>query len=64
LIKARILNYWCKMVNSRSDRISHVMYNLIFELDKQNIFHSPWLKYVKSSLDDLGFSDSVLSTVS
>ncbi len=67
LIQARILNYWAKVVNSKSDRICHIMYNLMFELDKQNVFHFPWINYVKSTLDDLGFSEywqsqSIVST--
>ena len=44
------------------------MYRLIFEMDKRNIYHSPWIKFVKESLEQLGFAEywinqSVLSPV-
>ena len=57
IIKSRVLNYWCRLVNSKEDKICHIMYKLMYELDKSNVFHSPWIGYVKNSLDQLGFSE-------
>ena len=57
IIKNRILNYWCKVVNDKQDRINHLMYKLMVELDKKNIYHSPWIVYVRTSLNQLGFSE-------
>ena len=49
IIKCRILNYWCKVINDKQDRINHLLYKLLVELD--NFF---WLVYVRASLNQLG----------
>ena len=57
IIKCRILNYWCKVINDKQDRINHLMYKLMFELDQKNVYHHPWIVYVRTSLNQLGFSE-------
>ena len=48
VIKNRVVNYWCKLVNSKEDKICHIMYKIMYELDTSNVFHSPWIGYVKT----------------
>ena len=57
LIKNRVLNYWCKIVNNKQDKICNVMYRFMFELHKNNTYQCPWLTFVKESLEQLGFSE-------
>ena len=57
VIKFRVLNYWGKLVNSKHDKISYMMYKLMLKLHSHNIYHSPWLNYVKESLEQLGFAN-------
>jgi hypothetical protein len=56
VIKCRVLNFWCKIINSKPDKVCNIMYKLMFELDRQNVYHSPWIAYVKKSLQELGFA--------
>ena len=57
MIKFRVLNFWSKLINSKHDKISHIMYKLMLELHNHNVYHSPWLVFVKESLEQLGFSN-------
>ena len=60
-IENRILNFWAWVVNGKPDKISAILYKLAYELHKKNIYQSPWITYVKSSLDGIGLSDNWLS---
>jgi len=57
IIKCRVLNFWCNIVNSKSDKICNIVYRLMVFLDYQNLYHSPWIIFVKNSLQNLGFAD-------
>jgi len=57
IIKCRVLNFWCNIVNSKSDKICNIVYRLMYFLDYQNLYHSPWITFVKNSLQNLGFAD-------
>ena len=57
----RILNFWARIVNGKPDQISVILYKLAYERHKRNIYQSPWITYVKSSLDRIGLSDNWLS---
>ena len=57
MIKNRILNYWFKVINSKQDKICHIVYRLMLELHRNNIHHSPWITFVKESLEQLGFAE-------
>ena len=57
-IKKRVLNYWFKMVSSKNPcKINVVLYKLLVKLDSSDeSYKSPWLTYVKNSLNELGLS--------
>ena len=63
IIKSRILNFWCRIVNAKQDKICNMLYRLMYELNRQNVYHSPWIKYVKTALDELGFSEFWLNNL-
>ena len=46
-IKCRVLNFWCKLLNSKNDKISCVLYKTAYSLDAADIVKFPWIKYVK-----------------
>jgi hypothetical protein len=53
IIRQRIIMYWAKLVSDKQHKISVIMYNLLFS-DSNNEYD--WLKYVKTSLDNLGLN--------
>lgn len=59
--ESRFLNFWARNINSKQDKISVILYKLVYELHKRDIFHSPWIIYVKNTLDNLGLSNYWLS---
>ena len=42
-------------------KIIVILHKLAYGLHKKNIYQSPWITYVKSSLDRIGLSDNWLS---
>lgn len=43
IVKSRTLNYLCKFVNSRSDKISFLLYKLMFHIDSKGIRQFSWI---------------------
>ena len=56
-VKSRVLCFWAKLLNSRSDKISNILYKTSLSLHKDNILISPWISFVKRTLDSLGMSE-------
>ena len=55
-IKSRMLNYWLRLINGKQSKLSHIMYQCLLKMHDENSFRSPWIKYVKSLLDNSGMS--------
>ena len=55
-IKSRILNYWLRLINGKQSKLSFIMYQCLLKMHDENRFRSPWIKYVKSLLDNSGMS--------
>ena len=55
-VKSRLLCYWSKILNSRNDKICKTLYDTVFSLHSNNIISSPWITFVKKTLDELGLS--------
>ncbi len=51
IICSRVLNYWGRLLSGKDSKFSCIMYKLMYELDSKNLFHSPWISYVKTSLN-------------
>lgn len=56
-IDKRIVNYWCKLLEPNTDKISTLVYTLSKSMYDANIYKSKWLGYVKSLLDNCGYSN-------
>ena len=56
-IKARVLNFWYRMISGKKDKICYTLYQLMHYLHVNDLFHSDWIKSVHETLDKLGFSN-------
>ena len=50
-IQSRILNFWARIINGKQEKISVLLYKLLYELHKRDVFHSTWITYFHKSLD-------------
>ena len=60
-IKCRIISYWASILSNKPEKLSFQIYNVIFKTFQDNTFVSPWLKFVKNTLDNCGLSNIWLS---
>ena len=54
-IKARMIVYWAKRVNEDQNKISPMIYSLLYKLDEFHIFKSNWLSSIRCTLNDSDF---------
>ena len=55
-IENRMLNFWYKIATGEENKISTILYKWIHMLYNQNVYKSPWLHKIKTSLDHMGKS--------
>ena len=56
-ILTRTLTYWAQLVTAQTEnKFNVIMYNLMYELFLNKEFTSPWIKLVKDTLENLGYS--------
>ena len=55
IVKSRMIGFWQRIVNSKSDKISNKLYSILLSMHKRGLFHSKWLMTVKNTLYDNGF---------
>ena len=53
-IDNRMLNFWCNIATGEESKISTTLYKWIKILHDKNVYKSPWLDKIKSTLDSLG----------
>lgn len=56
VVDKRLVMYWYKLVRSKSSKLSNITYRLLRSLYDKGVYHSPWLKKIKSILDNVGLS--------
>ena len=56
-IKARVLNFWYRMISGKKDKTCYTLYQLMHYLHVNDLCHSDWIKSVHETLDKLGFSN-------
>ena len=59
--KCRIIAYWASIMCSKPEKLSFIMYGIIFKKFINETFSSLWLKYVKNKLDNCGLTNVWLS---
>ena len=60
-IKCRMIGFWKRILSGKKDKISHLLYSLLYKLHEHNIFHSKWVISIKNILNDCGMSEFWLS---
>lgn len=56
-IKSRMIGMWKRLVCNKQDKISAMLYKLLFNMHKKDFFHSKWITYIENILNDCGFSE-------
>ena len=52
-----MIGFWQRIINGKKEKISCTLYNMLYKLDKGNVFHSKWLLSVKDTLNECGFAN-------
>lgn len=55
-MKLRTAMFWKRLITGDQSKLSAVMYKMIYKLDVDGIYSSPWLKYVRDIFNDSGLS--------
>ena len=59
-IKSRVLLFWSSLImrdeNNRWNKISSILYTLLLKLHVLDVYTSPWLMFVKDTLNYIGLS--------
>ena len=53
-INTRMLSFWSRILNSNKNKLSHLLYKLIYKLHVNNIYHSEWVLCIKKLLIEIG----------
>lgn len=56
-IEKRMINFWIRILDSNSNKLSSTMYQLMKNMYDKDVFKSNWLTKIKSILDKCGFSN-------
>ena len=55
-IKCKMILYWARLITSKENKLSKMIYSLIYKLYEKDLFHSTWISSMKNILDSAGFS--------
>ena len=55
-IKGKMILHWARLINSKENELSKMIYSLIYKLYEKDLFYSTWISSVKKILDSAGFS--------
>lgn len=61
VIKSRIIGFWKRIICGKQDKISALLYKLLFKMHSENFFHSKWICCIENTLNDCGLSEYWLS---
>ena len=56
LIESRMLNFWIRIIVSKTSKLSHTVYDILKIMFDLEIYRNPWLVKIKNTLDKLGLS--------
>ena len=56
-IKSRVLNYWLRLCNPvNKDKIANIVYKFTYDLYLNNKYESPYISFVKNTLQEIGMN--------
>lgn len=61
LIKSRMINFWKRIICNKQDKISAILYKLLYKMHVNHFFHSKWICSIEKTLNDSGYSEYWLS---
>ncbi len=56
-IKCKLLCYWHKLANAKTNELANRMYKVLYKLYIDNVFKSEWLNYIHKTLNECGMTD-------
>ena len=57
LVKERMINYWYRSITGKEIKLSTIVCNILKLLNDQDIYSSPWIKFIHTTLNELGMSN-------
>ena len=54
-IKLRMLNFWVRLLTNQT-KLSSILYQLLYNMQINEVCNFKWLNYVQSIFDDVGLS--------
>ena len=55
-IKVRMISYWTRLISMQERSLNHIMYNILFKLDRHNTYSAKWITAIKNILNECGLS--------
>ena len=55
-IKCKMVLFWARLITSKENTLSQMIYSLLYKLYERDLFHSGWISSVINILDSAGFS--------
>lgn len=56
-IKSRMIGLWKRFMCSKQDKISSILYKLLYTMHNRNMYHSEWIRCVENTLNECGCSE-------
>jgi hypothetical protein len=56
-IKSWMIGLWKSLICNKQDKISDMLYKLLFTMHQWDIFHSKWICCIENILNDCGYSE-------
>lgn len=60
-IKCKIINFWVRLINGKTSKLSYLMYCCLLELYRRGVYLSPWLTYIRDICNNCGMPGVWLS---
>ena len=54
--KLQMITYWAKLIKGKSNKLSNVMYRVLYTDSIANKYEYKWISFIKNTLDELGLS--------
>ena len=55
-IKIQMLSFWSKLLMNSENKLSGILYQLLYNLHETGREKFKWIEYIKTTLNDIGFS--------
>ncbi|MEW8548698.1 MAG: reverse transcriptase family protein, partial [Candidatus Thiodiazotropha sp.] len=51
-MKCRMINFWTKLLSGKKDKLSFILYKILYQLDLNGVYHSQWLNTIRTTLQN------------